>query len=61
MINHDISRLIMTNHHPIGRGYVRGRPSSSFTLMIFSIVNGGRRLENDDKHHNYLFRWLHAV
>ncbi len=20
MINHDISRLIMTNHHPIGRG-----------------------------------------
>ncbi len=32
---------------------VRGRPSfSSFSLMIISIIRGGRGLKNDDKYHN---------
>ncbi len=35
MINHDISRLIMTNHHPIGRGL-----STYFSLVGGQILGG---------------------
>ncbi len=32
----------------------RGRPSFSlFTLMIISIISGGRGLKNDDNYHNF--------
>ena len=43
MINHDLSRLFMTNHHPIGRGI----PSCSVVKFVLDLVN--RAVSNKSK------------
>ena len=40
MINHDISRLIMTNHHPIGRGISFSLGSNSVNIEKPFLVPG---------------------
>ncbi len=44
MINHDITRLIMTNHHPIGRGQlILGAKTigAALTLHVILTLSGG--------------------